>query len=85
MSGDGSGLFSPDLIRGLVVTKRDEFRVAEVIVASPFKKFDLCHQNRLQPATVLHFGRRETGAPAPALGFRQLANGHSLSPSLGTS
>ena len=36
-----ASLFSPDLLGGLVVTKRDEFRVAEVIVAGPFKEFDL--------------------------------------------
>ena len=41
--GGRQGLFSSDLSRGLVVTRRDEFRVAEVIVAGPFKKFDLGH------------------------------------------
>ena len=39
-----AGLFSPDLIRGLVVTQCGELRVAKVIVTGPFKEFDLCHQ-----------------------------------------
>ena len=30
------------------------------------------HQNRLQPATVLHRRRREAGAPSTALGFSQI-------------
>src|SRR5687767_5578094 len=32
--------------------------MAEVIVAGPLKKLDLCDQNWLQPATVLHLRRR---------------------------
>jgi hypothetical protein len=41
-----SGLFAPDLLGGLVLTKTDELRVTEMIVGGPFKEIDLCDQDR---------------------------------------
>ena len=46
--GEGDGLFggrqfAPHVTDILVVTKRDELRMPQVVVVGPFRVFDLCN------------------------------------------
>ena len=55
--------FPHHVLRLLVITQSDKARVPEVIVRHPLREFELPDEDRLHPATVLYFRRRQPHTP----------------------
>ena len=56
----------------LVVPKRYEPRVAQVIIGSPFDEFKLTHEHGPEPPAVSHLRRGQALTPSPRPRLRQI-------------
>jgi hypothetical protein len=63
------------VLRRLVVTQRDEFRVAQMVHVGPVRVLYLRDKLRLQPAAFGHLVGCETLTPLALLALRQVRKG----------
>ena len=67
--------FPDDLFRVLVVAKRNEFSVSQMVAASPLQKCYLSDGLGFQPNALLHLLSSKTGSPSAIREFRKICEG----------
>src|ERR1700691_5885082 len=68
-------LFSPHVLRFLILAQSHKLAVPKVAVRRPFDELELSHQLRLEPPTFQHLRGGQTRAPAPGLFLGQIPEG----------
>ena len=74
-----SVLLFHDILCRLVLAQTNEFRMAQMVIGGPLKKFELADEHWLQPHALGHLRLREPLAPSPTpylwkIGERVLVN-----------
>src|SRR5580698_8406584 len=68
----GPSLLPAHILRLLIITESYKLRVTQVMDIRPFDKFELSHEDRLEPPTIGHLRGRQPGTPAPGFFFGQI-------------
>src|SRR5271154_1342171 len=68
-------LFSPHVLRFLILAQSHKLAVPKVAVRRPFDELELSYELRLEPPTFQHFSGGQTRAPVPGLLLGKIREG----------